>query len=68
MLYCLKHVLSELYVSGLQPLVIYLRKFKSISVHDLETSTLRLKLGNVSLNIERRVNKIKEVTTLNSTK
>ena len=28
-------------------------------MYDLGTSTMRLELGNLSLNIERRVNKIK---------
>ena len=46
-------------VSELQPLVIYLRKFKSLSMYDLGTSIMRLELGNLSLNIERRVNWIK---------
>ena len=59
MLYCLKHVLHQWCVSELQPLVIYLRKLKSISMYDLGTSTMRLELGNLALNIERRVNKVK---------
>ena len=59
MLYGLKHVLRESCVYELQLSVIYLRKFKSVSKYDIETSTMRLELGNLSLNIERRVNKIK---------
>ena len=34
-------------------------KFKSISMYDLGTSTMRLELGNLSLNVDRRVNRIK---------
>ena len=54
MLYCLKHVLREWCVLELQPLVII-----SNSMYDLGTSTMRVELGDLSLNIERRVNKIK---------
>ena len=58
-LYCSKHVLHRLCVSELQPLVIYLRKFKSMSIYHLGTRTMRLVLDNVSLNIEIGANKIK---------
>ena len=58
-LYCLKTCFTWIMCFELQLLVIYLRKFKSISMCDLGTSTMRLELGNLSLNFERRVNKIK---------
>ena len=61
MLYYLKYVLHEWCVSELHPFVIYFRKFKPISMYDLVTSTMRLELSKLSLNIGRRMNEIKGV-------
>ena len=56
---CFTRNCHEWCVSELLPLVIYSRKFKSISMYGFGTSTMHLELGNLFLNIERRMNKIK---------
>ena len=69
MLYCLKHVLHEWCVSELQPLDIYLRKLKSISMYDLRTSTMRLGLGKLVPKYREESEQDKGgVATLNSTR
>ena len=70
MLYCLKtfFYMNDVFLNCSHWLFTGYWKFKSISMYDWGTSTLHLELGNLSLNIERRVNKTKGCDHIDSTK